>query len=135
MAGHLVQGAGLPVMGGRAEMLRNPGFEPALAPLLHRSPRLFLNAPAVLEPRGAPQFTHQTAVIDGGDSHVYGVLRGRARAGARGDVEARIFCSRLEAELVSIAGHYLVSDQLPAEQRGSAVQIALVDGRLTIVQN
>ena len=74
-------------------------------------------------------------IMADGNIHVYGVLRGRALAGASGDAEARIFCSRLEAELVSIAGHYLVSDQLPAEQRGSAVQIALVDGRLTIVQN
>ena len=74
-------------------------------------------------------------IMADGNIHVYGALRGRALAGASGDAEARIFCSRLEAELVSIAGHYLVSDQLPPEQRGSAVQIALVDGRLTIVQN
>jgi septum site-determining protein MinC len=74
-------------------------------------------------------------IMADGNIHVYGVLRGRALAGASGDAEARIFCSRLEAELVSIAGHYLVSDQLPPEQRGSAVQIALVDGRLTIVKN
>ncbi len=56
-------------------------------------------------------------------------------AGASGDVEARIFCSRLEAELVSIAGRYLVSEQLPAEQRGFPVQIALVDDQLTITRN
>jgi septum site-determining protein MinC len=63
------------------------------------------------------------------------VLRGRALAGAGGNVEARIFCSRLEAELVSIAGRYLVSDQLPPEQRGQPVQIALADDRLTIERN
>jgi septum site-determining protein MinC len=74
-------------------------------------------------------------IMADGNIHVYGVLRGRALAGASGDVEARIFCSRLEAELVSIAGHYLVSDQLPPEQRGSPVQIALVDDRLTIARN
>jgi len=74
-------------------------------------------------------------IMADGNIHVYGALRGRALAGASGDVEARIFCSRLEAELVSIAGHYLVSDQLPPEQRGSAVQIALVDDRLTIERN
>ena len=43
--------------------------------------------------------------------------------------------SRLEAELVSIAGHYLVSDQIPPEHRGLPVQIALVDDRLTIERN
>jgi len=74
-------------------------------------------------------------IIADGNIHVYGALRGRALAGAGGDVEARIFCSRLEAELVSIAGRYLVSEQLPAEQQGLAVQIALVDERLTVTRN
>ena len=74
-------------------------------------------------------------LVADGNIHVYGPLRGRAMAGASGDVEARIFCSRLEAELVSIAGNYLVSDQLPPEQRGFSVQIALVDDRLTVTRN
>jgi septum site-determining protein MinC len=74
-------------------------------------------------------------IIADGNVHVYGALRGRALAGAGGDVEARIFCSRLEAELVSIAGHYLVSEQLPPEQHGFPVQIALVDDRLTVTRN
>ena len=74
-------------------------------------------------------------LVADGNIHVYGPLRGRALAGASGDTEARIFCSRLEAELVSIAGTYLVSDQLPPEQRGLAVQIALVDDRLTVTRN
>jgi septum site-determining protein MinC len=73
-------------------------------------------------------------LVADGNIHVYGALRGRAIAGAAGDVTARIFCSRFEADLVSIAGHYLVSEQLPAEQRGAAVQIALVDGRLTVTR-
>ena len=237
MAGNLVQGAVFTVMVVRAEMLRDPAFDPELARQVQRSPRFFLNAPVVLDLRGAAEFTHEAEFIEArdilrrhtltligiqnaqptqvdaaaaaglasfapnasqpsrarpvehapnaapapprldaaataksrlvtqpvrsgtqiyvrgadlvvtapvspgaeimadGNIHVYGVLRGRALAGAGGDAEARIFCSRLEAELVSIAGHYLVSDQLPPEQRGSAVQIALVDGRLTIVQN
>ena len=74
-------------------------------------------------------------IIADGNIHVYGALRGRALAGAGGDVEARIFCSRLEAELVSIAGRYLVSEQLPSEQQGFPVQIALVDERLTVTRN
>lgn len=74
-------------------------------------------------------------LVADGNIHVYGPLRGRALAGASGDTAARIFCSRLEAELVSIAGRYLVSEQLPAEQQGSAVQIALVDDRLTVTRN
>ena len=74
-------------------------------------------------------------LVADGNIHVYGPLRGRALAGASGDKDARIFCSRLEAELVSIAGHYLVSEQLPAEQLGFPVQIALVDDRLTVTRN
>jgi septum site-determining protein MinC len=74
-------------------------------------------------------------IMADGNIHVYGPLRGRALAGAAGDAEARIFCSRFEAELVSIAGRYLVSEQLPPEERGLAVQIALVDDRLTIARN
>ncbi|HLY46067.1 MAG TPA: septum site-determining protein MinC [Stellaceae bacterium] len=74
-------------------------------------------------------------LVADGNIHVYGALRGRAIAGAGGDTAARIFCSRLEAELVSIAGRYLVSEQLPPEHHGSAVQIALADDRLTISRN
>jgi septum site-determining protein MinC len=74
-------------------------------------------------------------IIADGNIHVYGALRGRALAGAGGDVDARIFCTRLEAELVSIAGRYLVSEQLPPEQQGFSVQIALVDERLTVTRN
>src|SRR5436305_8915726 len=74
-------------------------------------------------------------LVADGHIHVYAPLRGRALAGASGDLEARIFCARLEAELVSIAGRYLVSEQLPPEQRGSAVQIALIDDQLTVTKN
>jgi septum site-determining protein MinC len=74
-------------------------------------------------------------LVADGNIHVYGPLRGRALAGASGDTGARIFCSRLEAELVSIAGRYLVSEQLPAEQQGRPVQIALVDDQLTVTRN
>ena len=71
-------------------------------------------------------------IVADGNIHVYGPLRGRALAGAAGDTEARIFCRRFEAELVAIAGRYLVSEQMPPQQRGLAVEIALVDDRLTI---
>ena len=74
-------------------------------------------------------------IVADGNIHVYGALRGRALAGASGDRDARIFCTRLEAELVSIAGRYLVSEQLPPEQHGAPVQIALVDDVLTVTRN
>lgn len=71
-------------------------------------------------------------VIADGHVHIYGALRGRAIAGASGDTEARIFTSKLEAELLCIAGQYLVSEAITPEYRGQAVQIGLTDGVLTI---
>ncbi|NKN31926.1 septum site-determining protein MinC [Marichromatium bheemlicum] len=60
-----------------------------------------------------------------GNIHVYGPLRGRAMAGVNGDLAARIFCQDLQAELVAIAGHYRVSENIPAELQGVPVQIFL----------
>ncbi|QIK37835.1 septum site-determining protein MinC [Caldichromatium japonicum] len=60
-----------------------------------------------------------------GNIHVYGPLRGRALAGMRGNTEARIFCQDLQAELISIAGHYRVSEGIPNELRGVPVQVFL----------
>jgi septum site-determining protein MinC len=74
-------------------------------------------------------------LVADGNIHVYGALRGRALAGANGDAAARIFCTRLEAELISIAGRYLVSEQLPAGAQSTPVQVALVDDQLTITRN
>lgn len=71
-------------------------------------------------------------VIADGNIHVYGALRGRALAGVRGDVETWIFCQSLEAELISIAGRYRISEQLDAADRGKAVQVHLVDDRLVV---
>ncbi|MGQ0700987.1 MAG: septum site-determining protein MinC [Panacagrimonas sp.] len=71
-------------------------------------------------------------VIADGCVHVYGSLRGRAIAGARGDSEARVFCRRMEAELLAVAGIYAVADQMHGALRGQAVQALLVDGTLRI---
>jgi septum site-determining protein MinC len=71
-------------------------------------------------------------VIADGNIHIYGVLRGRALAGVRGDAETRIFCQSLEAELVSIAGRYRISEQIEPSERGKAAQIHLVEDRLVI---
>lgn len=64
-------------------------------------------------------------VLADGNIHIYGALRGRAFAGALGDTETRIFCSEFRAEIVSIAGHYRVFEELPKEFAGRAVQIWL----------
>ena len=52
-------------------------------------------------------------VIADGSVHIYGALRGRALAGAQGDAKARIFCREFHAELVAIAGHYKVMEEIP----------------------
>lgn len=67
-----------------------------------------------------------------GNIHVYGPLRGRALAGMKGNTEARIFCQDLQAELVSVAGHYRISENIPAELRGMPVQIYLDQNILRI---
>lgn len=64
--------------------------------------------------------------------HVYGALRGRAMAGARGDTAARIFCRRFEAELVAVAGVYAVAEQMQGELRGKPAQVELAAGKLKI---
>ena len=72
-------------------------------------------------------------VVADGNIHIYGPLRGRALAGAKGDRNARIFCQNLAAELVAIAVHYQVSDEsVPPEVRGRAVQIYLDGEKLRI---
>ncbi|MDA9557331.1 septum site-determining protein MinC [Vibrio sp.] len=55
-------------------------------------------------------------VIADGSIHIYGTLRGRAIAGASGETDATIICHDMQAELVSIAGHYWLSDQISSEQ-------------------
>lgn len=64
--------------------------------------------------------------------HVYGILRGRVIAGARGETSARIFCRRFEADLVAVAGVYAVSEQLQGDLRGKPAQVSLADGKLKI---
>ena len=71
-------------------------------------------------------------LIADGNIHIYGMMRGRALAGASGDKEAQIFCSHLTAELVSIAGTYWLSDNIPADYYGKAVRLRLSDAALTI---
>ena len=67
-----------------------------------------------------------------GNIHIYGVMRGRALAGASGDIESQIYCTHLQAELVSIAGEYWLSDQIPTEFLSKAAKLRLVDNKLNI---
>jgi len=64
-------------------------------------------------------------VLADGSIHIYGPLRGRALAGAGGNLDARIFCHSFQAELVAIAGHYMMWDDVPAEFHGKPVHLRL----------
>jgi septum site-determining protein MinC len=64
-------------------------------------------------------------VIAGGSVHIYGALRGRVMAGSLGNASARIFCRKLEAELVAIDGIYKMAEDMDPELRGQAVQLWL----------
>lgn len=73
-------------------------------------------------------------VIAGGSIHIYGALRGRAFAGADGEVQARIFCRRLEAELLAVAGVYLTADEIGTNVRGQPVQAWLEQDSIRIAR-
>jgi len=64
-------------------------------------------------------------IVAGGSIHVYGALRGRALAGSAGNPKARIFCRRLEAELIAIDGLYKTAEDMEQKLRGQAVQVWL----------
>jgi septum site-determining protein MinC len=71
-------------------------------------------------------------VIADGHVHIYAPLRGRAVAGAQGLLGARIFCQKLEAELVAISGAYVMPDEIPADRRGKPAQVYMEGGECRI---
>jgi septum site-determining protein MinC len=60
-----------------------------------------------------------------GNIHVYGPLKGRAVAGARGRRDAQLFCLALEAELVGVDTGYLLSDDIPAALWSGPARVSL----------
>jgi len=71
-------------------------------------------------------------VVAGGSIHIYGTLRGRAMAGTSGCRSARIFCTRLEAELLAIDGYYRTAEDLDAKLLGRPIQAWLAGETLNI---
>lgn len=70
-------------------------------------------------------------VIAGGSIHVYGPLRGRAIAGLK-TVGSRIFCTRLEAEMVGVDQLYRTAENWGADLHGRAVQVRCDRGALRL---
>ena len=61
-------------------------------------------------------------IVAGGSIHIYGTLRGRAMAGANGNSAARIYCQKIEAELLAIDGYYQTAEDIDASLRNRPAQ-------------
>ena len=73
-------------------------------------------------------------VLADGHIHIYGAMRGRVLAGVKGDKTARVFCSSLDASLISIAGVYVLNENIESKFVGKSAQISLNDEQLVIEQ-
>jgi septum site-determining protein MinC len=71
-------------------------------------------------------------IMADGSIHIYGALRGRVLAGARGNESARIYCQSLQAELVAIAGRYQLLDELDTPLKGKPAMIRLEGEKLVV---
>ena len=71
-------------------------------------------------------------VVAAGSFHVYGTLRGRVLAGAFGNDRVRIFCRKLQAELMAIDGHYVMADDIEPHLREACIQARLEKDGLEI---
>ncbi len=78
------------------------------------------------------QVSSGAEVMADGHIHIYAPLRGRALAGVKGNLDARIFCHNLQAELVSVAGHYRLSENIDGDLKGKPVQVYLRERSLVI---
>lgn len=151
---------GLPLLAKfRASYEREGEAAPAPAPAARAPEPAPVPAPASPAPRAEPGLVHLHPVRSGqqvyaqerdltvcatvgagaeviadGSIHVYGALRGRALAGAAGMATARIFCREFHAELVAVAGHYKVLEEIPKALLGKPVQIWLEHDKLRIEQ-
>jgi septum site-determining protein MinC len=61
-------------------------------------------------------------IVAGGSIHIYGTLRGRAMAGVNGNSSARIYCQKIEAELLAIDGYYQTAEDIDASLRNRPAQ-------------
>jgi septum site-determining protein MinC len=136
---------GRPVAAGEA-IAPSSGDQPAAAeaaqpPHRHEPSSLLLESPirsgqSVIFPYGDVTVLGSVAsgaeIVAGGSIHVYGALRGRAMAGSMGNARARIFCSKNEAELISIDGYYRTAEEMDASLRGRPAQCWLQDRVLSI---
>lgn len=123
-------------VGAKAQMREEPAPAPSEPPVVAARPfpSMVVREPvrsgqSVIFPEGDVTVIGSVAsgaeIIAGGSVHIYGTLRGRALAGSIGNASARIFCRKLEAELLAIDGIYKTAEDLAPNLRGKAVQLWL----------
>ena len=112
-----------------------PRHEPTAGTLMIKAP--IRSGQSVFHPHGDVIVLGSVAsgseIVAGGSIHVYGTLRGRAIAGSEGNIAARIFCRKNEAELLAIDGWYTTAEEMEGVSRGKAVQAFLDNDALCVV--
>ncbi|WP_062011567.1 septum site-determining protein MinC [Aureimonas sp. AU4] len=130
--------------GGAAPAAAKPAVETAQArfAMPAPTPSLLIETPvrsgqSIIFPEGdvtvLGSISSGAEVIAGGSIHVYGALRGRALAGSSGNENARIFCRKLEAELIAIDGLYKTAEDIDPKVFGQPVHAWLDDTVLKTV--
>ena len=66
--------------------------------------------------------SHGSEIIASGNIFIYGALYGKAIAGADGNTDSQIFCHLFSPELISIAGLYIVSEDIGPDFCNKSVQ-------------
>jgi septum site-determining protein MinC len=133
--------AGLALLGAGGAAAQRPAQATSAPQPARRGAALVVTEPVrsgqqVLAPDGdlviLAQVGNGAEVAAAGHVHVYGPLRGRAFAGIEGDERAMIFCDALFAELLSIAGVYLVNEALDKDTLGRRARVASAGERLYV---
>lgn len=136
-----------PLLSGRAVnsneliALARPEQPPAAAPKAAQPASLLVDRPvrsgqSIIHPEGDVSVLGSVGsgaeIVAGGSIHIYGTLRGRAMAGHMGNSRARIFCQKIEAELLAINGYYRTAEEIDASYRGRPMQAWLNDNVMMI---
>lgn len=137
-----VQSVGGPLIGGRPLGLYEVPDDPPDEPEPPPPTSMVLDEPVrsgqtILFPQGDLTVNGSVAsgaeIMAGGSIHVYGTLRGRAIAGVTGNQQARIFCKKLDAELISIDGLYMTAEDMEAFN-GKSIQARLNGSSIIITE-
>jgi septum site-determining protein MinC len=138
-----VIGAHMPPLlsGGRSCAVPQPAANTTTEPAPAPQASLLLDSPirsgqSIVFPEGdvtvVGSVSSGAEIVAGGSIHIYGTLRGRAMAGINGNSAARIYCQRIEAELLAIDGFYRTAEEFDAALRNRPAQAWLEGETLRI---